>query len=795
MRLATSTPHLNTSLSSALLIMGLGVMTASSLVGCASAPKNIAASYVPPGQTDIRVSSLVVRGLDQQDAIDEDELLSGLSTQEDPGWRTWSGISWIPVLGAKPSYFNHVEWKRDKERVLVYCKARGYFNAKLADSKSEDPKNKTIALTLTISVGEPTRVKSYEVVGLEGIKLSKEDGGKQLKPGEVFTQSDYLAAKDALYRRLRQSSYAHARVQGKVVVDPLKREANVAFFVDPGPKTTIHGVMIKGLKEVDRSYVIDAITFKTGQLYSDSALGETQDSIYDLGVFSLVNVQPAFELNQDEEVDEAQSAEQARAKAQQANAKLAKPSAQEVASAGLELGPLGISEALNQAQSEATSRKDLDPKVDVVIQVKEAKPLSVKLGAGFSIDSARQDVHLQANWSSRNLGGTLIKLEHLNTIGYAITPGLLGLALDDEVGAAEQSTWERIQDKIGNRGVIFKSDLELSKPQFIEQALTFFSRGSLEREVQLGYIGLAPSATIGLRRRFFAHLQAELSYSVLYYRYQSLDPEFASQLVNQELIPSGQDTPSQLLETFEQRIIWDKRNNGLNPTRGYRVELALQEASSYIIGGQFDYIKPTLSAEAYLPWRLGVRLVSAIRGRLGSIYNLNAPDGEQTSRGIPVQSRYFAGGRSSMRSFGNRFLSPFTQNTTGRPNDQYDPVPIGGTTLAEWSVEQRAQLVRNLLGIGDLWGAIFLDSATVLEEPLWFDSRGNDAPVAGSARIAETMLYGTGIGLWWLTPIGPLRADFAYTLSDLGRNPNFNDLQVRQKILGYNFFIGIGHSF
>jgi len=188
-------------------------------------------------------------------------------------------------------------------------------------------------------------------------------------------------------------------------------------------------------------------------------------------------------------------------------------------------------------------------------------------------------------------------------------------------------------------------------------------------------------------------------------------------------------------------------------------------------------------------------MVTAIRGRLGSIYNLNTPDSEQTSRGIPVQSRYFAGGRSSMRSFGNRFLSPFTQNTAGRPNDQYDPVPIGGTTLAEWSVEQRAQLVRNLLGIGDLWGAIFLDSATVLAEPLWFDSRGNDAPVADSARIADTMLYGTGIGLWWLTPIGPLRADFAYTLSDLGRNPNFNDPQVRQKILGYNFFIGIGHSF
>ena len=49
------------------------------------------------------------------------EQFGGLATREDPGWRTKSWISWFPVLGAQPIYFNELEWQRDKARIDAFC--------------------------------------------------------------------------------------------------------------------------------------------------------------------------------------------------------------------------------------------------------------------------------------------------------------------------------------------------------------------------------------------------------------------------------------------------------------------------------------------------------------------------------------------------------------------------------------------------------------------------------------------------------------------------------------------------
>ena len=727
--------------------------------------------FVPPGQTSLRVRSLTVKGLDD---LDEDDLLDGLATSEDPGtWRTNEWVSYIPLIRAEPSYFNEVQWRLDQERVETWLKTKGRFNASVALSKSQ--KGEWIDLTISIKPRQPTKVTSITIEGLESTGIDPASLNISIKQGQVFREDRYDAAKSTLRSTLRDRSFAHALVQGQVTVNPETRAADVVFFVDPGPRTFIRSVTIKGLEDVDRSFVRDAIPLTKGQPYSDAALQRTQESIYELGVFSLVAVRPAFEIERTAAAFGTEDVPELDA--------IATSDPDKAQSAKGEMGPLGVSDALAAASGVADQRATLDSNIDVVIQVKEAKKYSARLGAGFSIESTRQDVHLQANWAARNLFSTLINLEHFNTFGYAVTPGILGLLLDD--------AGDPIGDRLGNKGFFFDSRLELNKPQFIERKLEGFVRARVQREVQLGYLGLSPSISVGLRRKFFEHLRLEASYSLLYYQYQSLDPLFRRRLEQQELISVGQENPSQFLESFEQRIAWDQRDSLLNPQKGFMVELFLQEAGSYIAGGDFKYLKPMLSVEGYVPFTLGPKWVTAARARVGSIYNFNESSGT-VKRGIPVQSRFFSGGRNAMRSFGNRFLSPFTG---ADPSAELDPVPVGGTSVMEASLEQRVRLVEDLLSLGALWGGLYIDAANVLEQPLYFDTGANTDPTTTLSEMSSTLLYGIGGGLWWLTPVGPIRFDYAYTLSDISNNPNFVDPQVRDQISGYNVYIGIGHSF
>ena len=136
---------------------------------------------------------------------------------------------------------------------------------------------------------------------------------------------------------------------------------------------------------------------------------------------------------------------------------------------------------------------------------------------------------------------------------------------------------------------------------------------------------------------------------------------------------------------------------------------------------------------------------------------------------------------------------------------------------AGWVRKQRVKLRRNLLDVGDFWGALYLDSGTFFEQQLFFDTAANSNGAVGVDDIRGTFIHGVGLGAFWLTPIGPVRADFAYTLNniqrdfrytadptvmddpDTPRNELFTEYQyaaaVRNKLRRFDFYLGIGHSF
>jgi outer membrane translocation and assembly module TamA len=121
----------------------------------------------------------------------------------------------------------------------------------------------------------------------------------------------------------------------------------------------------------------------------------------------------------------------------------------------------------------------------------------------------------------------------------------------------------------------------------------------------------------------------------------------------------------------------------------------------------------------------------AFGARVGAVHSLDhsGPDEETT---LPIDERFFNGGATSVRSFGERTLGP------------HDPKgnPIGGEFYTIFNVEYTFPIY------GELQGATFFDA-------------GNLLPTSEQPSL-DDMRYALGLGLRYQLPIGPMRLDHGF---------------------------------
>ena len=166
----------------------------------------------------------------------------------------------------------------------------------------------------------------------------------------------------------------------------------------------------------------------------------------------------------------------------------------------------------------------------------------------------------------------------------------------------------------------------------------------------------------------------------------------------------------------------DTAGNLLDARRGYFVSVHLENASP-IVGGDWSYFETPADGRLYLP--VG-RSVVAVKARVGGI--------RPSAAGVPFFKRYFLGGSTTLRGWGRFEVSPLANGEV-----------IGGLGFFDSSVEFRFPIH------GKFSGVAFGDGGNVTETA-WDDNMFH-------------LRTDVGLGLRYLTPIGPLRIDVGYQLN------------------------------
>ena len=185
-------------------------------------------------------------------------------------------------------------------------------------------------------------------------------------------------------------------------------------------------------------------------------------------------------------------------------------------------------------------------------------------------------------------------------------------------------------------------------------------------------------------------------------------------------------------------LAYDTRNSKKLPTSGSFFQLTQDFAGA---GGDVRYIKSTIDARTYLPVSDNVTLVG--RATAGNITGWGGQD-------VRLLDMYYMGSES-VRGFAAAGIGP--RDTASANLDA-----LGGKSYIATTAEARFGLPFIPDGIG-LRGAVFADAGSL------FGTSASVAKLSGLKGSGAALRASAGVGLIWDSPLGPLRADYAFPLA------------------------------
>jgi outer membrane protein insertion porin family len=245
-----------------------------------------------------------------------------------------------------------------------------------------------------------------------------------------------------------------------------------------------------------------------------------------------------------------------------------------------------------------------------------------------------------------------------------------------------------------------------------EGGLTAYYQEAVRKSFSLRKASVIPSIT----QTFFERSSLSFQYEL------SRDHVFD---VAPGAILSREDQGSANIAAARVLFVLDLRDDPFNPRRG-SVNSGSAELASYYFGSEVDYYKLAGQSSWYFPLFRKSTFVASGRG--GYIRPL------RDTVEVPIQKRFFLGGRTTVRGFEEESLGPRAADGT----------PTGGNYMLNLNAELRLPLQYgfNL--------ALFVDAGSV-----W---------LRGTQDAGFDLRESTGLGLRYVTPVGPIALDYGWKL-------------------------------
>ena len=605
---------------------------------------------------------------------------------------------------------------------------KGFVGTKI-DYEIEPEGDGTVTLTYNISEGKTAYIKKVTFIGNDHVEAKEIKSRIYSRPK---TRLSFITKKglyniDEIERdreRIRgvylDNGYLDAKVSSpEIQYLEDKKGYGVTFKIEEGPQYTLETVSFEGDFVEQPETLENVLQLKPGDIFSSSKLAgdiERLTTFFGDQGFAFANVAPFFALNKEEllvqinykiergnevyvrfidisgnihtrdQVIRREIYQQEQSLYNATNIEAIRPRV-------TRLGFFDNNVEVNQDRVEGT-----DDLLDVLVKVKEKPTGFFSVAGGFS----SVETFIFAG-----------QVQESNLFGYGKR-----LTLDAQIGGVTQTISLNYSDP-NFRGSTYTFDV-----------IAFFNDREFRDFNRKSYGG-----TIGFGKRLYKDLGSRIAY-----RFENLDISNVDRDARL-IITEGDRT----ISSFAFSLIWDTRNNLLDPTAGNITRSTIEYAGPF--GGDTDFIKYTFSSRYWQPLLFGTFVT--VRGLYGII------DLKNTGDDLVVGERFFLGGPNSLRGFAFRRVGPRV------PTEDGDFVIIGGVQQLLVSVDY----VFPIIPSAGLRGVLFYDMGNAFNDGEKFTVNPAD------------LRNDFGAGVRWLSPLGPLRLEVGIPIGD--RLPDEDSFEVQ----------------
>ena len=619
---------------------------------------------------------------------------------------------------------DRAELDRDMLRLRVLYWKRGWRAAQVVP-RIRPGSNGEVAIDIEVNEGPATVIGSVSLGVLDTLLNAREKARLvTLKPGEPLDliTLDSIAVRIAAL--LDSRAFGDATLNPVAVVDTASPRADVTIEVNKLYQTRVETVRVEGTERYDPRLVANTMGVDAGDKYSRGVLSESQRALYAAGFFrrAVVRVEP------------------------------------------------GSADSLKK----------------LIASVEELPPRSFRVTGGvstvdfFQVDARYLNANFRSNASRLSVQATVGNLLASQLVGKPPFNNVLQGRQDDDTPKYLEPTFQLNADLRRRWLSDYRNQTGLS--------LFGFRRSSPGVFVEQGG-GAATSFT----RNVLPYLPLSFQYRLEFTSTSAADTYFCVNFGVCDESSLSVLRRTQRLAPLAITVTTDRRDDPIGPTRGYSFRSEAEFADSWT-GSQFGYARFEIEGAKYFQSSEKLTVVMHARGGIvtgfGGSSNARGPDGRPI---ILPRKRFYAGGARSVRGYGENQLGPrvlviprsafqpsdslyqtfFTdsnklkerlpclpstplpqcptvfdsltvprdrgRNTSNFLDGDFQAKPLGAETLLEASIELRYRLR------GPLTAAAFIDAGSV------------GAQFGGTATV-----FTPGIGIRYLSPVGPIRVDLGY---------------------------------
>ncbi len=592
---------------------------------------------------------------------------------------------------------------------------RSLYGAEVVTTVTPIERNR-VNLTFTVSEGEPAKIKDIRIVGNQAFSESTLEDLFDLDTGgwlSWYTKSDrYARAKlnadlETLRSYYLSRGYLEFRVDStQVAISPNKEDISITVNVTEGERYVVSGVKIEGNYLGRDDEFKSLIKIKPGEAYNADDVAQTTKAFTDYFsnfgfAFARVEAVP--------EVDRANNRVALVLQAEPAR----RAYVRRIALSGN-----------NRTRDEVIRRefRQFESSWYDGDRIKLSRDRVDRLGYFSQVDVETQDVpgspdqvDLVVNVTEKPTGSLQVGAGFSSAEKVALS---FGIKQENVFGSGNYLGVDVNTSKY-NRAIVLSTTNPYFTADGISRTIDVYHRSSRPYQDQGGNYRLLTSG-------------ASVRFGV---PFSETDTVFFGAGAERTEIKPGTNIPAAYLRYAEEvgytsysvplTIGWsrDSRDSALVPNSG-----RYQRFNSEVgVAGDARYVRGNYQFQQYIP--LNKKFTLAFNSELGAGKGLNG-------RPFPIFKNFYSGGLGSVRGFDQGTLGP--RDVTGSS--------IGGAKKATFNLEAVAPFPgagndRTLRVFG------FVDAGNVF---------GEDDPI----RFSE-MRASVGVGLSWISPVGPLRLAFA----------------------------------